>query len=186
MKRNETASPRGSNPESLQSRFGKNAGKFLARIGASRTHRCALWTALVGPWWKNFIYQSIIHSLEWVDKSDVLQNEPILQILSEHAPHTGTLRRSPQHGVPERQSVNSDSLKRRRKIAVVGRLNWEYAREASIVLRMSSIGIPALRIATLANSARVCSIKTVHPARIARVMSSRARSALASAPDAVA
>ena len=54
------------------------------------------------------------------------------------------------------------------------------------VLRMSSIGIPALRIATLANSARVCSIKMDYPARIARVMSSRARSAFASGGDAVA
>jgi hypothetical protein len=94
-----------------------------------------------------------------------------------------SMRQSAPRQIPERQSV---SLKRRRKIAVVGRLNPEYGTPASNVLRMSSIGIPALRIATLANSARVCSIKTVQPERIARVMSSRARSALSSATEAVA
>jgi hypothetical protein len=68
----------------------------------------------------------------------------------------GTARRhvapKPQHRATERQSVTSDSLKRRRKIVRVARLYWEYT-TPSIDLRMSSIGIPALRVAILANSA---------------------------------
>jgi hypothetical protein len=67
-------------------------------------------------WRKNLVDQPIICSFEWVDELDALQDEPI-----------GTLRRSPQHRAPEWQSVSSDGLKRRRKIAVVGRLYWEYS-----------------------------------------------------------
>src|ERR1700730_2570035 len=78
-------------------------------------------------WRKNLVDQSIIRSFEWVDESDALQDEPILQIFSEQTPHPGTLRRSPQHRVPERQSVSSNSLKRGRKIVAVGRLYWEYS-----------------------------------------------------------
>ena len=53
--------------------------------------------------------------------------------------------------------------------------------EAPLAMHRSSFGCrrrgtPALRIATLLNSARVCSSRTAHPARIPRPMSSRARS----------
>ena len=86
------------------------------------------WPFTFSPRWrKNLVDQSIICSFEWVDEPDALQDEPILQIFSEQAPHAGTLRRSPQHRVPEWQSVSSDGFKRRRKIAVVGRLYWEYS-----------------------------------------------------------
>jgi hypothetical protein len=88
------------------------------RTSRSRSHRL---------WRKNLVDQSIIRSFERVDESDALQDEPILQIFSEQTPHAGTLRRSPQHRVPERQSVSSNSLKRGRKIVVGGRLYWEYS-----------------------------------------------------------
>src|SRR6266436_7492534 len=71
---------------------------LIGAPGPSRSRR---------PWWKNLIDQAIIRSLEWVDESDALQDEPILQIFSQQAPHTGTLCRRPQHRVPERQSVSS-------------------------------------------------------------------------------
>jgi hypothetical protein len=51
---------------------------------------------------------------------------------------------------------------------------------------MSLIGILALRIATLLNSARVCSNRTLDAARIARAMRSRARITLTSDIEAVA
>jgi hypothetical protein len=38
-------------------------------------------------WRKNLVDQSIICSFEWVDEPDALQDEPILQIFSEQAPH---------------------------------------------------------------------------------------------------
>jgi hypothetical protein len=47
---------------------------LIGAPGLSRSRR---------PWWKNLIDQAIIRSLEWVDESDALQHEPILQIFSE-------------------------------------------------------------------------------------------------------
>ena len=82
--------------------------------------------ALAAPRRKNLVDQSIIRSFEWVDEFDALQNEPILQILREQTSHAGTLGRSPQHRIPKRQSVSSDGLKRRRKVAVIGRLYWQH------------------------------------------------------------
>ena len=55
------------------------------------------WPLTFSPRWrKSLVDQSIICSFEWVDELDALQDEPILQIFSEQAPHAGTLRRSPQ------------------------------------------------------------------------------------------
>src|SRR6516162_932323 len=110
-------------------------------------HRKSHWRTGRSPsrrlWRKNLVDQSIIRSFERVDESDALQDEPILQIFSEQTPHAGTLRRSPQHRVPERQSVSSNSLKRGRKIVVVGRLYWEYSTPS--IDRPSDVHIGELR-----------------------------------------
>jgi hypothetical protein len=126
------------------------------------------------PWRKNLVDQSIIRWLER-DESDALQDESILQIFSQQAPHDGSLCRSPQHRVPELQSVSSDGL------LVIGRLYCKYSTPS--IDRPSDVldWYSRLRIATW-----VWSNKMVHPARIARAIRPRARSAFASATEAVA
>ena len=78
------------------------------------------------PWRKGLVDQSGIRLLERVNEPDALQDESILQVFGEQALHARTLRGSPQHSVPERQLVSSNSLKRRRKITLVGRLYREH------------------------------------------------------------
>jgi hypothetical protein len=98
-----------------------------------------------------------IAHLNGVHESDALQNEPILQIFSEQVPPVGTLRRSPQHRVPERQSVSSDGFKRRRKIAAVGRLYWEYTRRTLNLAAWKAI-LPLLRPQRCLFAARLCGL----------------------------
>jgi hypothetical protein len=82
--------------------------------------------------------------------------------------------------------VPSQPLKGCQKIAVISRLYRQHG--APSVNYPSNIltDIPALRIATLLNSARVWSNRTLDAARIARAITSRARITFSSDNQAVA
>ena len=130
-------------------------------------------------WREDLIDQSIVFLFEWIDKCDACNASSSCKS-SVNRCRPITLRPRTPSAVLSQPQVTSEH--RYRRPLEPGRT----ARQASIVLRISSTGILALRIATLLNSARVCSNGILEAARIARAMRSRARIAFTSDIEAVA
>jgi hypothetical protein len=88
---------------------------------------------------------------------DFVSPQPCV-ICSRHPSHLYGRHRRSKSEPCKRQSVRSDGLKHRRKIAVVGRLYWEYSTPS--IDRPSDIldWYSCFADATLANSARVLAL----------------------------
>jgi hypothetical protein len=89
--------------------------------------------------WQNLVDQSIILVSKWVDEHHALQNKSVLQVLGYQMAHASTLRRSPQQGIPKRQSMRFHDLERGCHILGIRGLHGKY-RASSIDYRAYVIG----------------------------------------------
>jgi hypothetical protein len=93
--------------------------------------------------------------------------QTILQIFGKHVPHARSLCRSPSLNANRCAIIASSAAERSLTSAACTGIT---ARQESMFLLMPLTGVLAFRIATLLNSERVCSNRTLDGARIARAM----------------